>query len=647
MAVSAVKVVSIIGLLRYLEPVIQVCGKSEIFHPDDALSFYSDTHNFTPLFEENPYSPALGTLKNLLQSVEKKPVLVPNTNELSFSDEELFCYVERINKTLEPLISRKSELHGQIEQCKKLSAEISHFVGLNLDLEKIFSCQFIKVRFGRLPKESYQKLQSYTQNPYVAFFESTSDATHYWGVYFAPIEQSAEVDRIFSSLFFERLRISATDGTPEERVKSLAKDIEAAQDEITRIEKSIDAFWQKEEIDCDKIYSKLLELDTYFGIKRYVFKYHSNFILTGWIPAENEEEFKAQLNQLSGINYTIERAEEASHHAPPVKLKNKRLFRPFEYFVDMYGLPKYDEVDPTPFVAITYILLFGVMFADLGQGLCIVLVGYLMWRLKAMPLGKILMRCGVSSALFGLVFGSVFGYEHVLDPMYHALFGLEGKPIEVMEPVTTNYIIYSAVAIGVALVIVAMLINIYSSCKRKRWEEGIFGPNGLAGLLFYASLIFGLVAQIVLGLSVMTWPYIVCLIVLPLFSIFLREPLGKLMAHDPNWKPEKWGEYIMQNIFELIELLLSYATNTISFMRVGAFVLVHSGMMTVVFTLAEMSSGIGYAIIVVIGNAFVMAMEALLVAIQVLRLEFYELFSRFFEGGGRPFKAVTVKSRAS
>ena len=146
MAVSAVKVVSIIGLLRYLEPVIQVCGKSEIFHPDDALSFYSDTHNFTPLFEENPYSPALGTLKNLLQSVEKKPVLVPNTNELSFSDEELFCYVERINKTLEPLISRKSELHGQIEQCKKLSAEISHFVGLNLDLEKIFSCQFIKVR---------------------------------------------------------------------------------------------------------------------------------------------------------------------------------------------------------------------------------------------------------------------------------------------------------------------------------------------------------------------------------------------------------------------------------------------------------------------------------------------------------------------
>ena len=645
MAVAAVKVVSIIGLLQNLDPVVSVCGKSEIFHPDDALSFYSDTHNFTPLFEENPYAPVLSTLQSLLQSVGKKPDLLPDSNKRALSDDELFSFVSHVNDTLGPLISRRAELHGQIDEYQKLSAEISHFVGLQLDLEKIFSCQFIKVRFGRLPKESYQKLQNYTQNPYVVFFESTSDQTHYWGVYFTPIEESDEVDRIFSSLFFERLRISATDGTPEERVKELAKSIKAAQGEIAEIEKQIDDFWQKEELDCDKIYSKLLELDTYFGIKRYVSKYHNNFILTGWIPEENEAQFKAKLDSLEGIEYTIERAEDAMKHAPPVKLKNKKLFRPFEYFVDMYGLPKYDEVDPTPFVAVTYILLFGIMFADLGQGLCVLLVGYLMWRLKKMPLGKILIRCGVSSSFFGLVFGSVFGYEHVLDPMYHALFGLKEKPIEVMEPVTTNYIIYSAVAIGVALLIVAMLINIYSCCKRKRWEEGIFGPNGLAGLVFYVSLIFGLVAQMVLNLSVMTLPYILGLIILPLILIFLREPLGKLVSRDPNWQPEKWGGYIMQNIFELIELLLSYATNTISFMRVGAFVLVHSGMMTVVFTLAEMSSGIGYVLVMVIGNVFVMAMEALLVAIQVLRLEFYELFSRFFEGGGRPFKPVTVKSR--
>ena len=80
-----------------------------------------------------------------------------------------------------------------------------------------------------------------------------------------------------------------------------------------------------------------------------------------------------------------------------------------------------------------------------------------------------------------------------------------------------------------------------------------------------------------------------------------------------------------------------------SFLRVGAFVLVHAGMMMVVFTLAEMGSGISYFLVVVIGNLFVTALEGLLVGIQVLRLEFYEMFSRFFDGEGRPFRPVTVR----
>jgi len=125
--------------------------------------------------------------------------------------------------------------------------------------------------------------------------------------------------------------------------------------------------------------------------------------------------------------------------------------------------------------------------------------------------------------------------------------------------------------------------------------------------------------------------------------MFFREVLGGLLEHRPNWKPEKWGDYIMQNFFEVFEFLLSFATNTMSFLRVGAFVLVHAGMMLVVFTLAEMSGGIGYVLTIIIGNVFVMALEGLLVGIQVLRLEFYEMFSRFFDGGGRPFNPVVVR----
>ena len=322
----------------------------------------------------------------------------------------------------------------------------------------------------------------------------------------------------------------------------------------------------------------------------------------------------------------------------------KKPFRPFEFFVDMYGLPSYDEIDPTPFVAITYIILFGIMFADLGQGILVSVIGYFMWRLKKMQLGKILVPCGVASAIFGLLFGSVFGFEHALDPFYINVLGMEGKPIEVMEAESTNLIIYAAVGIGLLLVMVAMLINIYSSLKRRHYENAFFGPNGLAGLIFYASVVLGFGGQLFLGWDIISVPFVLLLIVLPLLVIFFREVLGGLAERRPDWRPESWGEFIVQNFFECFEFLLSYASNTMSFLRVGAFVLVHAGMMMVVFTLAEMGSGISYFLVVVIGNLFVTALEGLLVGIQVLRLEFYEMFSRYYDGSGKNFSPLIFRA---
>ena len=179
--------------------------------------------------------------------------------------------------------------------------------------------------------------------------------------------------------------------------------------------------------------------------------------------------------------------------------------------------------------------------------------------------------------------------------------------------------IYAAVGIGCFLLVIAMLINIYSCFRRRDYGEGIFGTNGIVGLLLCGSLVVGLVGQLVLNLSILTPLYIVFLIGIPLICLFLSEPLVKLVNGRKDWKPEKWGEYCMQSFFELFEGLLSYVTNTMSFLRVGAFVLVHAGMMSVVFTLAEMTTGVGNIAIVVIGNAIVMAMEALLVAKMCIR----------------------------
>jgi V/A-type H+-transporting ATPase subunit I len=192
-----------------------------------------------------------------------------------------------------------------------------------------------------------------------------------------------------------------------------------------------------------------------------------------------------------------------------------------------------------------------------------------------------------------------------------------------------------------------MCLNVYTSFRQKNYGKALFSTSGVAGILFYGSIVFGLVAELFLGIHVMTLPYILGLIVLPFILIFFSEPLGDLVNGEKDWQPESWGGYIVENLFESIEVLLGYVTNTMSFLRVGAFVLVHAGMMNVVFVLAESvgnPGSVGFIAIVVVGNIIVTVLEALLVSIQVLRLEYYEMFSRFYSGEGRPFEPVKIKS---
>lgn len=639
LAVAKMKLVSVIGQMSSLDSVVLACGRSGTFQPDDAMTFFSDTSNFTSIKEDNPYIEVLGRLETVVGRVGGKLTLTDMPSDQP--DDELFAYVNAFSARVSDLTKQRAALSTQLESLNKDIEQFSHFKGLNMDLDAILHCETIKVRFGRLPKDSFDKLKAYNENPYVLFFPGASDSEYYWGVYFAPFDFAPDVDRIFSSLYFERMRIPEAVGTPEEIVEKLKAEQTETASALDAVCQQLAAVWAEEQAPCNQVYSRLKQRSYYFGVRRYAARYNDQFILAGWIPARAEKGFRAALDAVDGIEYTIERADRDTHHTPPVQLRNAKPFRPFEYFVDMYGLPRYNEIDPTAFVAITYTLLFGIMFGDLGQGLCVALVGWLMWKYKHMDIGRILVPCGISSAVFGLVFGSVFGFEHWLDPFYRTVFGLQKKPIEVMESATT--IILFAVGIGLVLIVLAMLLNIYSSLKRRDYESGLFGPNGVAGLVFYCSLIAGFGGSL-LGWKLLSPLYVVALIIVPLLLMFLREPLGALVAGEENWKPEKWGEYCVQNFFELFEVMLSYVSNTMSFLRVGAFVLVHAGMMMAVFALAELFGPFGFTVTVIVGNGLVMVMEALLVAIQVMRLEFYEMFSRYYNGDGRAFRPLSLSA---
>ena len=622
---------------------LNLYGESEVFQPDDAMSFYSDTKNFLPLSTKNPYSAPMQQLKNSADLAGFKLEYTESEHK-SISTDETIEYIAYFVSETESMVNKKLKLEQDIDSCKRTLEQVEHFAGCDIDFSQINDCRFITPNFGRLPKESYDKLSQFSDNQFALFFPFTNDDTHYWGAYFTIPEQKEDIDRIFSSLYFERLEIPPISGTPDDYMKKLEKELEGYENELEGIEKKIDSFWKKEKDKCLMHYSKLEEMDAFNEIKRHVYKYHKNFILVGWIPADKEKYFTKELDKIKSIEYSLSDGKDELKHSPPVMLKNLPFFRLYEFYVKMYGMPCYNETDPTIFVAITYTIFFGIMFGDMGQGFIVALAGALMYKFKKMEIGKILIPCGIAGMVFGFLYGSVFGFEEVLTPVHQALFGTKGKLIEVMEPDSINLIIYGSVVIGFVTIAFAMITNIFSSLRRRDMESALFGANGVAGFILYVSLVVGLVCQMFLNIPVMNGIYVTGLVIIPLILMFLREPLGKLAEGKKNWQPEKWGDYCVQSFFELFEMCLSYVTNTMSFLRVGAYILVHAGMMLVVFTLAEMVGGtVGYISVVIIGNGIVMALEALLVAIQVLRLDYYEIFSRFYVGDGRPFTPVTAK----
>ena len=641
------------GKTEQLEKLIWDCCVDGHFHPENGSLYISESMGYKPFNEENHYKPLMQELQNLAELSGETVDDYGYCEELQEVSQRAEELVEKFKGKIEGYAREKRELAEQKERCREGIEIYSNFIDLDVSIELIDECEFILARFGRLPKESYMKLQvssdavsksgedrdgkssNYKIRPYFMFLPCSSDASSQWGVYFTPKDKADDVDRMFASLHFERVEMPGAAGTPEMIIENLKNDIEIIDKSIEEADREAKAFFNENREECNSLYTALSALDKVFGLKKYAVVKDGYFFFVGWVTKKHLKSCRKMIENIEDVDLEVSTPEEDTTTSPPVKLRNPRIARPFEFFIDMYGLPGYNEVDITGFLAVTYTLLFGIMFGDMGQGIVLMIAGFLMWKLKKMDLGKALIPCGISATVFGFIYGSVFGFENLLDPVYRKL-RLGGKPLEVMNSVNTILIL--AISIGIFLVAISMCINIYACFKRKEPGEALFSQNGVAGLLFYLALVSLCVTFMTdkeyIPSSLCVGILIVCAVIL-----FMKEILIALTEHKKEKMPDSVGDFILQNIFELIEYVLSYASNTVSFLRVGAFVLVHAGMMMVVFELAGENNNL---FVIILGNALVIALEGLLTGIQAMRLEFYEMFSRFYEGDGRPFEGVLI-----
>lgn len=603
MAIVKMKYVSVATDESHIDEMVLDGVHSGLLHAVHAADIINEDNGGHLINDENPYSGYLQTLQNFAHSVNYTldPERAPKKH---YTNEEMDAFIDELDETfgLETdantvlLTPDDEQALGALSEC---------------GFERMHACQYLNFGFGRLPREPYKKLSMYKDEIFV--HHHVHETPQYvWMLYVTSDSYVDKVRKIFKDLYFEPIDIPMID---------VKKQLEHYKDQI------------------DDIYAFCNEENSVHELYPYIAEINEKYLLSGFVKADEVDHYKAIFKDLPST-IEVKDPSEVPDLECPTLLKNNWFAKPFEMFLGMYGVPKYTDFDPTGFMAFTYCLLFGIMFGDLGQGLVLFILG-LVFEKKGQIFG-IINRCGITSMIFGFLFGSVFGYEELLNPVHQSLFGVREKLFDVMAQSSTMVLLIGAVAIGAVLILTTQCMNIVNRFKHHQLGDAIFSQNGIAGLVFYGGIVFAIVATMLLGWNVLNPVYLGIFIVLPVISFVMKEPLSNAVEHKTVKPEEGWGGYIAQSIFELIDVLLTFVTNSMSYLRVGGFVLSHAGMMLVVMTLVEMTGKAGVAVLI-FGNIFVMVLEGLIVGIQTLRLEYYEMFSRYYDAGGVQFNALSAK----
>jgi V/A-type H+/Na+-transporting ATPase subunit I len=349
---------------------------------------------------------------------------------------------------------------------------------------------------------------------------------------------------------------------------------------------------------------------------------HGDFLLfVGWAPRPALPRLGSSLEELGAALVELRTPR---WRRPPTLLAPAPAADPFRPLLTTYGAVPYEDVDPTPFVAVTYCLMFGMMFGDVGDGLLIVLAALALGRSRHPRLAALrrvwpmIAAAGAATILFGALYGELFGPTRVLPTLW-------------LEPLDSpTRLLAVAIVAGVGLLAAGYLIGIVNRYREGGMLLALTSEAGVPGLL-------PLVGGGVVALGVFTHAALLEPAGLFVIAVAVLSLLLGLRAEAGSGPTA-----VLEVLIGLLDELLRLFSNVFSFARLAAFGLMHAAIGQVVLHAAGSLTGtpVGYAaaaLTFAVGWAVAFALEGLVVAVQALRLEYYELFSRLFVGEGRPF----------
>lgn len=595
-----------------------------------------DVSFIRPYLYEKDYNISLKYIEKLAEAQKNSGIYEEYVKEMIYD-------FDAMEKELEVVYGKYTVLNGKLEDLTEKEQYLEHTyeaIGflkkVTLPIEELTTMQNFRVGLYKVPEQNMLKIKANYENIPSVIQSVYKEKGFVIFIAFTPILLIAETERIFKSANCEEIIIpNHYTGIPKDVAVIVRDEINQLQQSTSKVKKELKEFL-KENYKTIKILENSYELEKKSAeIKKSAACTNEFFYLSGWIP----KNFIISLNKLlqnfdDRILLITKEPKEITNKAitPPTMLVNNKLFKPFESMVRMYGIPSYDEIDPTMFLAITYTLMFGAMFGDVGQGLVLLLGGFVL-RIKMgkINLGGVFERLGLSSIVFGFLYGSVFGSEAVIDALL----------IRPMEDI--NDMLIGAIVFGCGFLILGYIMGIANSMRRKDLQRGLFAKEGLAGFMFYIGALI-LILSIIYNTPLLPTFIWIIYFIFCLLLILLKEPLANIILRKKVLFEDGPKDYFIESSFEVIETLLSMFSNTLSFIRVGAFALNHVGLFVAFSAMASMTkSGVASVLILILGNIIIICLEGLIVFIQGLRLQYYELFSKYYEGGGVDFDPVRVK----
>ncbi|HQU34949.1 MAG: hypothetical protein IPM31_13940 [Anaerolineae bacterium] len=467
---------------------------------------------------------------------------------------------------------------------------------------------------------------------------------------------SDELERAAKSAFLNPLTLPEEfSGTPQQVVEKTRKAIEESKQKIFEFESQLGKLGGVHKVELQKLWwdahvSRLMaDAIARFGQLRHT------YVVVGWVPAADMPLLTEKLKQASKeILIEAIPTERSGHHDNvPVALLNNKWLKPIQELVTTYGRPSYGELDPTILVALTFPILYGAMFGDLGQGLVMMLVGFLSHKkifMKGLSsLGLLLVYCGFFASIFGALYGSIFGFEgHLIEEYLH--FHFEPLWLSPLENILT--ILGFAIDAGIVILLFSYLLSLFNMARARDWAHFWFGHTGVVAIVFYfcfLTILNGLLGttpiapKIAAAISTLPLPFN---ILTPIFAFgVMFNGLFRNIAE--GHRPLIEGGvvmYLVTAFMDLFESVISMLSNTLSFVRVGAFAVAHGGLSLAFFSLAGEEPTIGFWITLLIGNIFIIGFEGLIVYIQTMRLHYYEILGKFFHGGGMRFEPLRLNS---